>query len=124
METRDDGQSRHYCFARTCRPYSELTCQLVWEHFDTDKWESLCKDPAVTSQEAADPNLLLQSYRRFLSGSISASITFSPLSELCRGRIAAPAEWRLSVALLCLGRKQRDVSIPTSWVGVGKTGPR
>ena len=58
METRDDGQSRHYCLARTCRPYSELTCQSVWEHFDTNKWEALCKDPAVTPREAADPNLL------------------------------------------------------------------
>lgn len=58
METRDDGQSRHYYLARTCRPQLELTCQLIWEPFYTNKWAALRKDPAVTPPEAADPNLL------------------------------------------------------------------
>lgn len=50
--------------------------------------------------------------------------TASPLNKLCRERIAAAAEWRLSVALLCLERKQMEASIPTCWVGMGKTGVR
>lgn len=58
MQTRDDGQSRNYCLASTCRPQSELTCQLIWAQFYTNKWAALRKDPAVTPPEAADPNLL------------------------------------------------------------------
>lgn len=58
METCDDGQSRHYCLARTCRPHSELTGQLIWKQLYTNKWAEFCKDPVVTPPEAADPNLL------------------------------------------------------------------
>lgn len=55
-----------------------LTCQLVWEHFQANKWEGLCKDPAVTPQETGDPNLLFPFSPRHLSPGIdSALITAS-----------------------------------------------
>lgn len=82
METCDDGQSRHYCLARTCRPHSELTSQLIWKQLCANKWAEFCKDPAVTPPEAADPTLLFfLSCRHLLSGSILATITASPTQQ-------------------------------------------
>lgn len=82
METCDDGESRHYCLAWTCRPLSELTGQLLWEQFYTNKWAALRKDPAVTT-EAADSTLLffhpVASF--FPSGSSSTRPLTSPLSK-------------------------------------------
>lgn len=79
----------------------------------------------MTPPEAADPNLLFfHAVAIFFRDRVQPPTTASRLSRLCRERIAAAAEWRLSVALLCPERKQMEVSIPTCWVGMGKTGAR
>lgn len=79
----------------------------------------------MTPREAADPNLLFSHpLAIFFRHRVQPQPLQCDLSELFRGRIAAAAEWRSSVARLCLGRKKMEASIPTCWVGMGKTGAR
>lgn len=71
----------------------------------------------MTPPEAADPNLLFfLSCCHLLSGSISATVTASPLNRFCRERIAAAAEWRLSVACFVPG-KEADGGEHTDMLG-------
>lgn len=60
-----------------------------------NKRAALCKDPAVTPQEAADRNLLFfHPLAIFYGDRGEFSATAKPLSKMCPGRIAPAAEWR------------------------------
>lgn len=75
--------------------------------FSASKWEALCKDPGVTPQEAADPNLLFFFFPSPSPFGIDFSLDHckSPQQDVS-WKDRAAAEWRLSVSSLCLGRKQ------------------